>query len=384
MKALTIRMAVLALASLPVLSSRAQQAAPLSNLVLVGYGTTTYNATLNSEFNNNFGASLSPIALYQMGEDFLFESELEFELEDAATETELEYAQIDYQGFENVQFIAGKFLLPFGLFSERLHPSWINRLPAMPLTYGHAHAGVAEGALLPVLSDAGLMLRYKQPLSTGWAFDLSAWVTQGPRLVDEAALEEGEAGHEHAGAAAKTLDGDPTDPDHLDETHELPLVGYGVSFGDNNKNKMLGARLGLVNGYRFEAYVSGFTAKYDVESTLDITGLNLAVEWRPGPFNFRGEGLLVRQDFRHEDGIGTYERTGYYAEVSRRIGAWEPVVRWSQLPEARLEGEVAAPERKQLALGLTYWLAASIPVKVAYLYDPDEVDGLSLQWAFGF
>jgi len=370
-------MATLALVLMPLLAqtSRAQQIGPTSNLVISGYGTTTYKAGLNNEFNNNFGASFSPIALYQMNDNFLFETELEFGLEGPTTETELEYAQVDYQGFENVQIIAGKFLLPFGLFSERLHPSWINRMPTMPLVYGHAHGGVAEGALLPVLGDAGVMMRYKQPLNNAWAFDLSAWVSQGPQLTTD---PDAEAGH----GAAKTAGGDPVA--HVAGESPVPLVGYGISFGDNNNNKMLGARIGLVNGYRFEAYVSGFTAKYDDQSKLDLTAGNIAVEWRPGPFNFRGEGVIIRQDFLHEEGIGTYERTGYYAEVSRRMGAVEPVVRWSELPEATLEGAVAAANQQQLALGLTYWLDASIPVKVAYLYNRDTVDGLSLQWAFGF
>lgn len=137
---------------------------PLSNFVLTGYGTTTYAANLNSDFGNDFGASISPVLLFSVSEDVLFESEFEFGLSGAATTTTLEYAQIDYLGFEKVQIIAGKFLVPFGLFGERIHPSWVNKLPSSPLLFGHGHGGVAEGALLPVLSDAGAMVRFNSTL----------------------------------------------------------------------------------------------------------------------------------------------------------------------------------------------------------------------------
>ena len=117
------------------------QPSPLSNFVLAGYGSATYDAFTVDEFTNNFSASVSPVLLFSMGEDILFETELEFGLSGEVTSTSLEYAQIDYLGFDRVQIIAGKFLLPFGLFSERLHPTWINKMPSAPLLY---HSGCPE------------------------------------------------------------------------------------------------------------------------------------------------------------------------------------------------------------------------------------------------
>ena len=359
---------------------------PLSNVVLAGYGSATYSGVINDDFTNNFTASVSPVILYSMGNDLLFETELEFGLSGEATTTSLEYAQIDYLGFERVQFIAGKFLLPFGLFSERLHPTWVNKMPTSPLLYGHGHGGVAEGALLPVLSDAGFMMRMKQPLSTAWAFDLSVWVSQGPRLVTEAESGDDHA-DDHGVAASKNSDGafGILDDGHRDEAKiDIPTVGFGVAFADNNENKMIGGRLGLVHGPGFEIYVSGFHAMYDPENFLDIAGGNLAIDWRRGALDVRAEGTLLWQEFEHEEHYETLQSSGYYVQVARRVGAFEPVVRWSHLLEADVDSAVARPERRQLALGLNYWIDASIPVKVAYEIDLDGTDGFFLQWAFGF
>ena len=201
----------------------AQDGTPLTraNIVFTGYGSATYEAAMNTAFENNFTASISPIFLYNMGGDVLFETELEFGLSGEATTTTLEYAQIDYLGFDKVIITAGKFLVPFGIFGERLHPTWINKLPTAPLLFGHAHGGVAEGSLLPVLSDAGLMVRVAQPLGSSWNLNLSMYVTQGPTLVEADAQ------------------GDGHDDDHGDDQGGAtdfiaPGVGFGIAFNDNN------------------------------------------------------------------------------------------------------------------------------------------------------
>src|SRR5680860_89684 len=141
-----------------------EQAAPspLANFVLTGYGSTQYVTSIGDglaldELDNNFGVSVSPVLLFQMGDDILFESELEFGLSGEQTTTTLEYAQVNYLVLERFVITAGKFLMHFGVFSERLHPSWINKMANAPILYGHAHGGVADESLLPMLADAGVM-----------------------------------------------------------------------------------------------------------------------------------------------------------------------------------------------------------------------------------
>lgn len=367
----------------------AETPSPLSSVILAGYGGATYNASLGHdlvETQNDFSASVSPVLLWGMGDDLLFEAELEFGVSGQVTTTTLEYAQIDYLGFERLQFTAGKFLLPFGVFGERLHPTWINKLPTMPLLFGHAHGGVAEGSLLPILSDAGLMGRFSQPAGDA-SLNLSLFVTQGPRLMTE---DEAEGGHAHAvvpshSVVAAVPGHDGPEPGTGSSAYAIPDVGFGVSFSDNNANKMLGGRLGYVRAPGLEIYVSGFHAMYDAESYLDYQGWALSTQLRRWGFEFLGEAAYLRQEFATgETTFETLERPAYYVEAARRIGAFEPVVRWSQLLEGTVNGTTATVGTDRLSLGLNYWVSATVPVKAAYLFDPDFDDRLVFQWAFGF
>lgn len=364
----------------------AQEAgSPTANLVLAGYGSASWGAKTQGEFQNEFTASVSPVLLYDFGSDLLFEAELEFGLSGEATTTTLEYAQIDYMGFETVVLVAGKFLLPFGVFGERIHPTWINKLPTAPLLYGHAHGGVAEGSLLPVLSDAGGMFRWAQPTSSATRMDLSLFVTQGPKIVEDVAHDDGDTHEAVVAAPAQQLS---TVPGHDDagiaSAYEIPSVGFGVSFSDNNTNKMLGGRFGIVHGGTFEAYVSAFHARYDPGNFLDYNGFSLSAEWRSGPFEIRSEGVLVQQEFEAESSFERLEQPGYYVQASRRFGGFEPVVRWDQLLDGKVNSEVVRPGRDVLALGLTYWMGVTAPIKLAYEIEQDQSDRFILQWAMGF
>ena len=359
-----------------------------STVVLAGYGSATYEGVLNDDYPNDFSASVSPVVLYSLGGDILFEAELEFGLSGELTTTTLEYAQVDYMGFDNFQIVAGKFLLPFGIFGERLHPSWVNKLPSSPILFGHAHGGVAEDALLPIMSDAGVMLRWAQPFGTGWSLAFSGWVSQGPRLV------EATEGDDHTHALVAPIPVTASDAvSGLAESGSggqlvdlpTPPVGFGVAFRDNNKNKMLGGRIGVVKGPSFEAYVSGFHAMYDAEDFLDYAAGALSMEWRRGTFELRGEGVLLRQEFEQAVGIfETLERSGFYVQASKRFGAWEPVARFGRMNDAVVADVVVGEAHSQLALGLDYWFASSIPLKLAWEYHEDDDDRLVVQWAFGF
>lgn len=353
-----------------------------SSVVIAGYGTATYEAATTEEYPNDFTASVAPVILYSMGSDILFETELEFGLSGTGTTTALEYAQIDYLGFEKFQIIAGKFLLPFGVFGERLHPSWINKLPTGPVTYGHAHGGVAEDGLLPVLSDAGLLVRFAQPIGSKWMLDFSGWVSQGPRTAAEEGDDHADDADDHDGFLQAAVVA--ADPEHGPEEIPAPPVAFGTSFSDNNKNKMIGARLGVVRGPSFEIYASGFQAMYDAGNFLDYQGGALSVEWRRNGFELRGEGIITRQEFQGDDHFEWLEKSGFYAQLSKRSGSWEPVVRWGTLADGTVDDATVSEGHNEFAIGLNYWLQATVPVKVAYEIHENQDDRFFVQWAFGF
>ena len=94
---------------------------------------------------------------------------------------------------------------------------------------------------------------------------------------------------------------------------------------------------------------------------------------------------MLWQEFEHEEGaFETLESPGFYAQFSRRFGLFEPVVRWSQLLDAKVDGELASPGREDLTAGLNYWISETIPLKLGYVFDPDRDDRIVVQWAFGF
>lgn len=336
------------------------------HFVVAGYGTTGYNRMLGGGSPNNFSATVSPILLFASG-DFLFESELEFELEEVATETELEYAQLDYQGLDNVQLVVGKFLLPFGIFGERLHPSWINKLPVMTPLFAHAHEGVPFSSLFPVLSDVGAMARWAAPVGeAGWYLDASAYVTQGPGLADPDAADEASE-----------------EPGYIDVP--APQMAWGVGFTDNNPDKMLGGRFGVVKGPAFEAYLSGLRAKYDPDNpNFQVWSAALSVQWRHEGFQVLAEGTLLAQDFDNAGSEATQKRKAMYAEVSDRVGSWEGVVRVGHTADATVDGESVSGHRDTLATGVDYWFSPTVPLKAALVFQKGMKTRLAVQWAFGF
>lgn len=367
---------VLGLPGAALAQGNSAQRFPEMNFVMGGMGAFNYTAALQGPFEHNFGAKLAPIVLWNMSSDFLFEGHFEFELEDGETQTHLEYAQIDYQGLKNIQVVAGKFLVPFGVFGQRLHPVWINRLPSMPLLYVDAEEVGAMGHLLPVISDIGVMLQAAAPLGSDWDLDLSVYVTQGPR----AATGSAEASRSPAGSPLGRVALDLVSPGGVD----IPNVAFGTNFEENNKDKMVGGRLGFVGASGLEFHVSGMHAAYDAEDQLAFNGLDVAAWWDHGPYRVRGEGAVLWQQFDTPGGVQTLRSPGYYLQVSRRIGKFEPVLRWSHLLDREVEGTSVMPRVRQISEGIDYWFHPSVVSKIAIEENLDGPDRLLVQWGFGF
>lgn len=379
---------------------------PRHGFLVTGYGSAGYRATLAAGSTpNDFKASLAPVFLWQISDRFLFEGELEFRLEEGVTEAELEYAQIDYSLTDNVKLVAGKFLLPFNVFTERMHPTWINSFVSPPPVYGghHGGAGPAE-ALLPVLSDVGFQARSTFNLGRFGYLTASGFVTQGPRIEAE---EGGGHGSEEAGTAASfrsfrspgaRLAPDPAtrrasaavSSSEEEHGHHVPEVVFGTNFEDNNEDKMVGGRIGGGIAPYFEVDVSAMTGEYDDAGDLRLTSYGAHAEGRYAGFELHGEWIRTEQQVADEETgeISTLTRDGYWAQLSYRYRKWEPQVRWGQLFEGDLHGETVKEDGEQLALGLAYWLEPSLGLKAEYLINYEDADlannRLALQWAFGF
>lgn len=347
------------------------QGGPTIRSVLTGYGAVGYASGPDESLEHGFTASASLVPLFGVENDVLVAGEIELGLHDGQTLVALEHAEFHYLGLERVQLSAGKFHVPFGVW---MHANWINRMPTPPLLYEDTHGEPATRGLLPILFDVGAMARWTAPLAEGWRTSAAFWVSQGPR--------PGAGGHTHGGS------GEEGEEEHA-PAPDAPRLTYGSNYEDNNSDKMTGLQFRAVSAGGLTLQASGFRAAYDDAGDLGIRGLNASAIWAPraGPlrlFDVRGEGVLLRQEYLHHEETETVRYGGYYLQVSRRIRSFQPVVRWSHLPEAIAGHGPLVERRRELALGVNYWISPSVPVKAAYQWALDGTDGLFIEWAVGF
>jgi hypothetical protein len=113
---------------------------------------------------------INPILLVPFGERWLIEAEFEFEAELERSEEghwgreferAIEYFQVDFLASRHVTIVAGRFLTPFGIFNERLHPIWIKKIQQNPLIFPLG-AGSSNGVMLRggFRVDSGVNLNY--------------------------------------------------------------------------------------------------------------------------------------------------------------------------------------------------------------------------------
>lgn len=358
-----------------------------SNFHFTGFAFTRFTNVEGAD--SSFTAVVAPIILWELSDRLLFETELEFALEtedgEGKTEVELDYAHASYILNDYVTLGAGKFLTPFGIFGERLHPAWINKLPDAPLAFGH------HGGLVP-MSSLGAYVRGGFPLGDAkgnYAFYLS----NGPSLnVD--------------GHGVGTLDFE--------------------NFGDINNNKAFGGRVGFLPfpeieiGYSFQfadvtpsgfdqqadAMLQSIDVSYVTESDLLGGLIDLRFEW---VFSDVDDVAFAAEEGGHadegghaeeeEDGDEAFitfnnERSGGYLQLAFRptksdmefLRNLEFVGRygWLDLPS----GAPDAFDQERWTIGVNYWLNPSTVLKIAYEHTEidggDDFDAIKAMFAIGF
>ncbi len=370
-------------AQLSALSDRVDRLRPgESRFLLRGYAHS--GLQLAGEQFSFVGGSFNPLLLYRQSDRLLFESELEFELEGTEVLVSVEYANISYLLSPTLTFRAGKFLIPFGIFTANLHPAWINRLPTVPLGIGH-------DGIVPS-SDIGLELRGSAYLHN-FKFNYSIYAVNGAQL-DDGSLDP---------AGAGTL--------------------IHARFPDNNRGKTLGGRLGLfpfanssmelglsamygqvgTAGTEFEAvralhYALDFSyvkTLYGMGSVLDLKAQYVAVQVDRAAY----------PDHENPDQTLAFDNRSmaWYAQLSFRpalvaqpfVRNLEFVGRLSRL-QTPAEAEWAADQR-QIDLGVNYWIDWRTLCKFSYRImsgqaaeeDPGHGEAVAgnaffVHWAIGF
>ncbi len=323
----------------------------LSRFLLRGYAHSGFEKF--EEGSSFVGGSFNPIFLWQQSDRLLFEGELEVELEDGTTRLGLEYANMSFILNKRAIIRVGQFLIPFGIFAERLHPRWINRLPSNPLGFTHGEQ-VGPGSAL------GVELRGGAPVGSG-KINYSVYVINGPTLNDGS-----------------------VEPEEVGQLHY-------DNYEDNNDNKAIGGRLGLLpfSNSSLEIGFSGQTAKVgargtpyeDTQAWLYAVDLSMVHNITPlkGILDVKAQYNLTQVD-RNTYTVGaetfrfTNKNTAYFVQATYKP-AFVSNKFFQKLEFAgRYSGLKMAPdapwgkEKTQWAVSLNYWLDWRTVVKFSYQY----------------
>jgi hypothetical protein len=332
------------------------------------------------------GGAFNPLFIYRQSDKLLFEAELETAFENDEFEVALEYANISYLLSKTITLRLGKIIVPFGIFTDRLHPAWINKFPSTPLGFGH-------DGVLPT-TDLGIEIRggaYAGNLKYNYSF----YLVNGPQL---------NSGEEHE--------------------DDMGKLEYGKA-SDNNFNKSIGTRIGIlpfVNS-SLEIGLSAMFGKVgerensefeDVGSqlySLDLTYVK-NLDFLRSVVDIKAQGSWVNIDNavyvspEDPDEIFEFENnsTTYFAQLSLRpafvdvkvIENMEFATRYSKLTTP--EGAPWETDENRWDFSLNYWLDWRTVLKVTYQkqsgggegHDEDVVpetgsgDSFFVHWAIGF
>ncbi|GJM16004.1 MAG: hypothetical protein DHS20C13_13310 [Thermodesulfobacteriota bacterium] len=351
-----------------------------SKTLFTGYGAVGFNKADGNP--STFSAVFAPVFHYQLYKNLHVIIEPEFELEDDELEIGLEIGEIDFFLNDYVTLSAGKIILPFNVFSQRFHPTWINKMPSRPIIYG----GHDEGGIVPVLSDIGAQVSggFALNMFEGSKINYAFYLVNGPRIESEDDHGEESGGDDNDETTTTANEGD--EPEENGNGGTQTNLVFGNNFTDINSNKAFGGRIGLLPVWNWE--VGGSLMFGDAEDDINFFMYGFDTE-------YQYRGLLVLAEFIHlkNDNVGSGEtkKTGYYAQGSYRlsdisienrylggfINGLEPVFRYGK-------NYLPGRDEEQYAIGLDWWLLSSVPLKIAYEFNDGLPDRVLLQWAFGF
>ena len=339
----------------------------------------------NKSDNNFVGGSFNPILMYKQSDRLFFEAEFEGAFEDGEFQWALEFADISYIINDYMTIRVGQFLIPLGVFGEKLHPAWINRLATKPLGFGHD--GIAP------TNDIGVELRgafYAGSIKLNY----QAYVINGPQLK-EGSAEPDEAGMLNFGYRSdnnpnKTFGGRLGIFPFTNSSTEIGFSGQtgivgteGTRYEDVSAN-LLAVDFSFVKPVKFLKSLIDIKAQYNYSSVTDAD--YSGVEEEAGDVagaKFAGNGLGSRTEDpggSEEPIIGdlvnpySFENisNSYYVQLSIRPSLLkneffknlEIAGRWSQITTP--EGAAWEGDKSRASIGLNYWFDWKTTLKIGY------------------
>lgn len=358
-----------------------------TSFLLSGYSSAGFeaNADESSLLTGNFATTF----LWSHSDRFLFEGETEIGYGHGGSfEIGLEYATLAYILNDYLTFRAGKFLSPFNTFNERMHPTWINKMPTNPLGMGgHDPVGPA--------SEFGVELRGGARIG-GPKINYALFVTNGP------ALNKVE-----------------------DAVSPSASINY-ANPEDNNIGKAVGGRLGFLpfSNSALEVGISGHyagqlgtkeTAYEDISMfswSSDIIWHLRGIEFLHGNIDLRGQINTIDLDqFNLQSGTEAIavnlDQQAYYGQIAYRpvmsgsslLSNTELIVRYSalDLPLTQFGEDDHADESEETGDGHAHKVkseyrtlqstlsgsGADAILNTANESSIDQVSDQQTQWAFG-
>ena len=353
-------------------SSSQAQVARTSKFVLSGSTFITAKFGKNDASFTNIG--LTPILLWQPHKNILVEAELEIAIEGKETTLELGYADASFFVNKYLTIRTGKFISPFGIFQDRLHPTWINKLPTVPVGSGEDNLGVGP------TSEIGIDFRGGIPIGSS-KINYSIFVANGAQLVTDVAdsAKQGTLTYGNAEAINKkmTIGG---------RFGLLPFSNSSLEIGVSYRN----GTVGDINS----VYKNVGTQMY----ALDLTYVK-QLSFIKGLFDVKAQynNVMVDKadytDPADSTGNTTYtfnnKRNSFFTQVAYRptmsqnkfLKKTELVFRYAGFnPPGGAKG---LKEIRQYTYGLNYWLTWRTVFKAAYQSQKDN-NAFFLQVAIGF
>ncbi|MBI1222002.1 MAG: hypothetical protein GC180_05305 [Bacteroidetes bacterium] len=353
---------------------RIAQKGPETKFLLTGYGYTGFEK-VGSE-NSTFGpAGFSPIFLWKKSDRLFFESEVEFEIEDGNLNIGLEYATLHYRLNKYLTLSGGKFLSPFGIFQERLHPAWINKFAEKPMGFSE------EGAMIGPMTEFGASLRGGAQIGLS-KVNYVLYVSNGPTLntgssnpMDAGRLDYNNLGDNNNNKAIGGRFGFlPFSSSWLEIglSGQVAGVGNSGSAFQNVKTQMYAADLSIIKKVNFIKSNVDIKAQYNYVQTSKTNYLDTA----GNSYTFNNTStawfsqIAIRPMFLEKSFLKNVEFTGRYSVLKTPQESY-----W-------------AIDNSQVAMGINYWLKWNSVIKVNYqlTYSKGEQTepGLFIQWGLGF
>lgn len=348
------------------------QVARNSKFLISGY--TNITAQFSKEQSSFSNVSLVPILLWKPHKNILVEAELETALEGSETSIELGYADVSFFVNKYLTIRTGKFISPFGIFQDRLHPSWINKLPTFPVGTGEDELGVGP------TSEVGVDFRGGVPLGSS-KMNYSLFLANGAQLITDPAnpSKQGTLTYGNAEAISKKL----TVGGRLGL---LPLsnssLELGVSYrngnvGDANSDyKNVNARIYALD-LSYVKQLDFIKGLFDVKAQWNKVNIDQAEYIDPAD-------LTGNTKYTFDNKRSSFFTQGAYRpsmSQSKFLKKTELVFRYAGFNPP--DGAKDLEKIKQYTYGINYWFNWRTALKAAYQSQKDN-NVFFLQVAVGF